>query len=68
MTIVCRFLIRAEQMFRRFYPESSELLISQFLEAAEALGKELSPAAVQGHFLLFKNSPDLAIANISRLK
>jgi len=54
-------------MFRKFYPEANELLISQFGEAARGLKKNLSPAAIQGHFMFFKTDPEAAIENISRL-
>lgn len=54
-------------MFRKFYPEANELLVSQFGEAAEGLKKNLSPAAVQGHFMFFKSDPEAAIGNVSRL-
>jgi len=56
-----------ENMFRKFYPEANELLISQFGEAARGLKKNLSPAAIQGHFMFFKTDPEAAIENISRL-
>lgn len=56
-----------ENMFRKFYPEANELLVSQFGEAAEGLKKNLSPAAVQGHFMFFKSDPEAAIGNVSRL-
>ena len=54
-------------MFRKFYPEADELLVKKFADTAEDLKKNLSPAAVQGHFMFFKTQPEAAIENLSRL-
>jgi chaperone BCS1 len=54
-------------MFRKFYPEANEHLVSNFVKEAEALNKAISPAAVQGHFMFFKTQPEAAIENISRI-
>lgn len=55
-------------MFVKFYPDAEEDLVNQFVERAVELRKELSPAAVQGHFMFFKLQPDEAIKNLHRLK
>lgn len=55
-------------MFRKFYPEASELIVNQFVQAAERLGRSLSPASVQGHFMFYKASPEDAIANLHKLR
>lgn len=54
-------------MFRKFYPESSEELIEDFVRTAAKQEKNLSPAAVQGHFLFYKTQPLEAIRNLHRL-
>jgi chaperone BCS1 len=55
-------------MFRKFYPDVNELLVDKFVEAAIGLGKNLSPASVQGHFMFHKTHPEDAIANLHRLR
>ena len=54
-------------MFRKFYPDANEILVSQFRDAAEGLEKDLSPAAIQGHFMFFKSDPAAAIEHVDRL-
>lgn len=54
-------------MFRKFYPEASEQLVNEFVNSAVELGKNLSPAAVQGHFMFYKTEPKEAIENLNRL-
>jgi len=54
-------------MFRKFYPEANEHLVSNFVKEVEALKKNISPAAVQGHFMFFKTQPEAAIKHISRI-
>lgn len=54
-------------MFRKFYPEANEHLVFNFVKEAEALKTNLSPAAIQGHFMFFKTQPEAAIENISRI-
>lgn len=58
----------AEQMFKKFYPEANVQLIENFVKSAEELGKDLSPAAIQGHFMFYKAQPEYAIANLNRLR
>lgn len=54
-------------MFRKFYPEAKEELVNKFVKAAEGLGKNLSPAAIQGHFMFYKAQPEDAIEYLHRL-
>ena len=54
-------------MFRKFYPQANELLVMKFVSEAEKISKNLSPAAVQGHFMFFKTEPEAAIENINRI-
>ena len=54
-------------MFRKFSPEVNEMLVAKFVEEAGSLKINLSPAAVQGHFMFFKTQPEAAIENLSRL-
>ena len=54
-------------MFRKFYPQANELLGMKFVSEAEKISKNLSPAAVQGHFMFFKTEPEAAIENINRI-
>lgn len=54
-------------MFRKFYPETSEQLVDEFVKTAVELNKNLSPAAVQGHFMFYKTQPKEAIENLHRL-
>ena len=54
-------------MFRKFYPDANELLVAKFIETAKNLSKNLSPAAIQGHFMFFKTQPEEAIENLHRL-
>lgn len=62
-----KIFVSLGDMFLKFYPEANELLAAKFVEGAVSLGKKLSPAAVQGHFLFFKGQPHAAIENINRL-
>lgn len=54
-------------MFKKFYPESDEQLAGEFVKSAVELGKNLSPAAVQGHFMFYKTQPKEAIENLHKL-
>nr|CAH0101010.1 unnamed protein product [Daphnia galeata] len=60
--------VQLDNMFRKFYPDVNELLVDKFVEAAIGLGKNLSPASVQGHFMFHKTHPEDAIANLHRLR
>ncbi|XP_032796005.2 mitochondrial chaperone BCS1 [Daphnia magna] len=55
-------------MFRKFYPEASELLVERFVQASKSLNKNLSPASVQGHFMFYKSDPEDAIVNLHKLR
>ncbi|KAK6041074.1 ATPase, AAA family [Cooperia oncophora] len=56
----------AMKMFTRFYGlSSSDPLCKEFVARVKSLGRELSPAEVQGHFLLYKNAPQTAVDRIS---
>ncbi|CAD6199646.1 unnamed protein product [Caenorhabditis auriculariae] len=52
------------KMFKRFYISQSEDLCEEFVKKALALNADLSPAAIQGHFLFYKDNPKLAIENV----
>jgi len=53
------------QLFQNFYPEASISEADNFINRLKDLGidSSLSPAVLQGHFLMYKNSPELAITN-----
>ncbi|PVU93536.1 hypothetical protein BB561_003210 [Smittium simulii] len=51
-------------MFNRFYPESPSLA-AEFAEKTE--GHQISPAQLQGHFVRFKTSAEMAIENFNLL-
>lgn len=55
-------------MFRKFYPEASELLVERFVQSSKSLNKNLSPASVQGHFMFYKSDPEDAIVNLHKLR
>jgi len=50
------------RMFRRFYPDSSEELETTFCDKFENAG--VSMAELQGYFLFFKDSPEMAVESI----
>ena len=55
-------------MFTRFYAEVGDVSLCQkFVEVARELNQPLSPAQIQGHFLLYKQNPQLAIDNIAEM-
>uniref|UniRef100_A0A8C4RD77 Mitochondrial chaperone BCS1 n=1 Tax=Eptatretus burgeri TaxID=7764 RepID=A0A8C4RD77_EPTBU len=57
-----------EQMFRRFYPDEPEAVAQAFSQAAnKAAGGKISPAQVQGHFMVHKLDPDRAIQDIAEI-
>lgn len=51
-------------MFKKFYPDVDDSLVEDFVTTASKLGKPLSPAAVQGHLMFFKNEPFAAVQNL----
>ena len=54
------------RLFLRFYPGQSALA-ERFVAAAGGLGRPLSAAAVQGHFMLYKEAPEQAVAAVSEM-
>ncbi|CAL4165816.1 unnamed protein product [Meganyctiphanes norvegica] len=54
-------------MFSRFYPSAPDLLVHKFTEAVLSLGMCLSPAMIQGHFLIYKLDPQEAIDSLPQL-
>ncbi|VDN26436.1 unnamed protein product, partial [Cylicostephanus goldi] len=58
----------AEKMFSRFYGlAEDDPLCEEFVERVFSLGCELSPAQLQGHFLLYKQSPRIAMERVADL-
>ncbi|CAL4059031.1 unnamed protein product, partial [Meganyctiphanes norvegica] len=54
-------------VFGRFYPDADNLLVQTFTKEALSLGIPLSPAAVQGHFMMHKFDPQEAINTLPQL-
>ena len=55
-------------MFTRFYGlVEDDPLCEELVKRILSLGSELSPAQLQGHFLLYKQSPRIAIDRIADL-
>lgn len=57
-----------QQMFQRFYPDDSDARALSFARAAAAEGADISAAAVQGYFMLHKDSSQSALDNVHKLK
>ena len=57
-----------KDMFKRFYPNESDLRAELFADNVVELGVEVSAAQMQGYFMWFKNSSQSAIDNIHRFK
>lgn len=57
---------QACQLFLNFFPEHSHLADKFGTVVAEYQG-QVSPAAIQGHFILYKNSPQEAVENVENL-
>lgn len=59
-----------QQLFFNFYPESSQAEADNFINEIKSLGllQLVSPATLQGHFLMYKNSPLRATENLQELK
>ena len=51
------------QMFKRFYPGQATSLAETFADRVRQATTQISPAQVQGHFMLYKNDPVGAIQN-----
>jgi len=54
-------------LFLNFYPEASLAHAENFANAITSLGLPISPAMLQGHFLMHKNNPTAALEHISDL-
>ena len=55
-------------MFTRFYPEVAKDVADQFAEEIIALEVPVSAAQIQGFLMFFKQSPQVALENVFRLK
>lgn len=53
------------KLFLKFYPQSSDIKANVFSKTVYELNKTVSPALLQGYFMLCKNDPDKAIENIN---
>lgn len=56
------------QMFQRFYPGQAPALAKVFAERVLKTTTEISPAQVQGYFMLYKNDPAGAMQNVETLR
>ncbi|CAL1547569.1 unnamed protein product [Lymnaea stagnalis] len=56
-----------QQIFTRFYPDQPESRAQEFSSKVISLGQPVSPAQVQGFFMLYKNDPDIVIANAKEI-
>lgn len=56
------------QMFQRFYPGQAPSLAENFAEHVLKATSQISPAQVQGYFMLYKNDPVGAFENVESLK
>ena len=54
------------RLFLRFYPGRTALA-ERFVASAGGLGRPLSAAAVQGHFMLYKEEPERAVAAVPEM-
>lgn len=45
------------------FPNVQEKSADEFVERVKAAGNPMSMAQLQGHFMLFKENPDLAVSN-----
>lgn len=52
-----------QEMFQRFYPDETDQHAQEFAERVIASVKTISPAEVQGYFMLHKDSGCDALAN-----
>ena len=57
---------QSRQLFLNFYPEHTHLADKYAEEVSRGEG-QVSPAAIQGHFILYKNSPKEAVENVKYL-
>lgn len=56
------------QMFQRFYPGQAPSLAEAFAERVLQVTTQISPAQVQGYFMLYKNDPAGAVHNAESLR
>ncbi|XP_071072227.1 mitochondrial chaperone BCS1 isoform X4 [Dasypus novemcinctus] len=56
------------QMFQRFYPGQAPSLAESFAEHVLRTTTQISPAQVQGYFMLYKNDPVGAVHNAESLR
>uniref|UniRef100_A0A914Y5B5 Mitochondrial chaperone BCS1 n=1 Tax=Panagrolaimus superbus TaxID=310955 RepID=A0A914Y5B5_9BILA len=56
-----------KKMFKRFFENVSEELINKFSEATSKFDKSFSPAELQKHLILYKDSPEAAIEHVNDL-
>lgn len=56
------------QMFQRFYPGQAPSLAAAFAERVLQVTTQISPAQVQGYFMLYKNDPAGAVHNAESLR
>uniref|UniRef100_A0A8B9W382 BCS1 homolog, ubiquinol-cytochrome c reductase complex chaperone n=1 Tax=Bos mutus grunniens TaxID=30521 RepID=A0A8B9W382_BOSMU len=56
------------QMFQRFYPGQATSLAENFADRVLQATTQISPAQVQGYFMLYKNDPAGAIQNAESLR
>jgi len=57
---------QAKHMFRLFYPGEKEKS-KEFAEKLTATTANISTAQLQSYFMLFKDAPDDALANVHRI-
>ena len=58
---------QVKYLFRNFYPEADANVVEKFVNTVNSLNIQLSPAMLQGYFLMYKNDPEAAIANVRDL-
>lgn len=56
------------QMFQRFYPGQAPSLAESFADRALQATTQISPAQVQGYFMLYKNDPEGAVRHADSLR
>lgn len=56
-----------EKMFCNFYPHETKEKSREFSASALSHNKPISPAMIQGLFMLYKHSPESVIKNTDRL-
>lgn len=59
-----------EALFYNFYPESSQSEAQNFINKLKELGLDsrISPAVLQGHFLMHKNTPKTAVEGADQIR